>query len=151
MAGVPADGRRVPKGWLVGAGFCLLIASFVGLTLTKPCGSILEGLTPLGPTPARILVTIAFSTAAAFSYSVVGVASRSLVNERMPMEIQGRVFAAQVVLTNLASIPPILLAGLLSALLGVQIVLAATVIVLAAVALWAVAQASIRSTSHADA
>jgi type IV secretory pathway TrbD component len=55
------------------------------------------------------------------------------------------------VLTNLASIPPILLAGVLTALVGVQIVLATTVIVLTAVALWAVAQASIRSPVNIDA
>ena len=72
------------------------------------------------------------------------------VNERMPREYQGRVFAAQVVLTNLASIPPILLAGLLTTLLGPQLVLASTMIVLAAVALWAVAQASLRSPVNAN-
>ncbi len=136
--------RRLPKGWLAGAGFCLLIASLFCLTLTKPFGSIIEGLTPLGPTAARIIATIAFSTAAAFSYSVVGVASRSLVHERMPMEIHGRVFAAQVVLTNLASIPPILLAGLLSEALGVEVVLGATTIVLATVAAWTAAEARSR-------
>jgi Na+/melibiose symporter-like transporter len=143
--------RRVARGWLVGSGFALLLVSFFGLALVVPAGELLAGAVSMSDTAARIAVTIGFSTAAAFSYSVLGVSSRSLVHERIPNEFQGRVFAAQAVLTNLASIPPILLAGLLSALLGVQLVLAGTVIVLTAVALWAVAQASIRSTASADA
>ena len=141
--------RRLPKGWLVGAGFCLLIASFLCLTLTEAFGGMIEGLTTLGPTAARIIATIAFSTGAAFSYSVLGVASRALVNERIPLEIQGRVFAAQVVLTNLASIPPILLAGLLSEVFGVELVLGATTIVLGTVAAWTAAEARSRALARA--
>lgn len=143
--------RRVQRGWLVGAGFILLIASFFCLALVVPLGAMFAGATSMNETAARIVVTIGLSSAAAFSYSVAGVSSRSLVHERMPREYQGRVFAAQVVLTNLASIPPILLAGLLTTLLGPQVVLASTMIVLSAVALWAVAQASLRSPVNADA
>jgi Na+/melibiose symporter-like transporter len=143
--------RRVRRSQLVGAGFVLVVASFFMLSLVVPLGAVLSGATPIGETAARIVVTIAISSGAAFSYSVVGVSGRSLVHERIPHEFQGRVFAAQVVLANLASIPPILLAGFLSTLLGPQIVLAATMIVLSAVALWAVAQASLRSTTYANA
>ena len=143
--------RRVRRGWLVGAGFILLIASFFCLALVVPLGAMLAGATSMNETAARIVVTIGLSSSAVFSYSVAGVSGRSLVHERMPPEYQGRVFAAQVVLTNLASIPPILLAGLLAALLSAQVVLAATMIVLASVALWAVAQASLRATANSHA
>jgi MFS family permease len=147
--------RRIPKVWLVGAGFGLLAASFVGLMLVKPLAGTLEGVNPLalfdpgpfGDTTARIVVTIVFSTAAAFSFSVVGVASRSLVNERMPLGIQGRVFAAQNVLTNLASILPILLAGLLAELFGVEIVLGLVIVILVGIAGWTAAQAAARSAN----
>ncbi len=147
--------RRLPKPWLVGAGFGLLVASFVGLMLVKPLAEMLEGLNPLalfdpgpfGATTARILVTIVFSTSAAFSFSVVGVASRALVNERMPVEFQGRIFAAQHVLTNLASIPPILLAGLLAEVFGVEVVLGLVIVILTGIAGWTAAQAAARSAS----
>jgi hypothetical protein len=137
----------------VGTGFSLLAASFIGLALVKPLAGALEALNPLalfdpgpfGDTTARILVTIVFSSAAAFSLSIVGVASRSLVNERMPLEIQGRVFAAQNVLTNLASILPILLAGLLAELFGVELVMFLTVFILASAAGWTAAQAWART------
>ncbi len=151
--------RRAPRGWLVGAGFTLLMASYICLSLTKPFGAFTASLNlfglfdpgPLGETSARIIVTVVFSTAAAFSFSVLGVASRALVNERMPVEVQGRVFAAQHVLTNLASILPILLAGLLSALLGVEPVLFLFVLILVAAAGWALADAASRGQRRAEA
>jgi hypothetical protein len=147
--------RRLPKPWLVGIGFSLLAASLLGLALVRPLAGALEALNPLalfdpgpfGDTTANILVTIVFSTTAAFSFSVVGVASRSLVNARMPLEIQGRVFAAQHVLTNLASIPPILLAGLLAELFGVEMMLFLAVFILVGAAGWTAAQAIARSAS----
>ena len=142
--------RRIEKWWLVGAGFGLLAASFICLALTTTFAAMLDGLIPFGETSARIVVTAIISTVAAFSFSVVGVTSRSLVNERMPPEIQGRIFAAQVVLTNLASIPPILLAGLLAALFGVGPVLFLFVIVLVSVAGWTLARAAARPALRLD-
>jgi DHA3 family macrolide efflux protein-like MFS transporter len=145
--------RRLPKVSLVGAGFGLLTASLVGLMLVKPLAETLQGSNPFalfdpgpfGDTSARIVVTVLFSTVAAFSYSVVGVASRAVVNERMPLDIQGRVFAAQNVLSNLASILPILLAGLLAELFGVEVVLGLLIVILVGVAGWTAAQAAARS------
>ena len=151
--------RRARLGWLVGAGFILLIVSFVCMSLTVPFAESLEALNPagifspgpLGETSARIIIAIIFSTAAAFSFAVVGVASRSVVNEQVPNEIQGRVFAAQAVLTNLASIPPILLAGLLSELVGVAPVMILTVAILVGAAGWSLANAYARQESANDA
>jgi MFS family permease len=55
----------------------------------------------------------------AFAFTFVNVVARSTVNERIPRDMQGRIFAAQSVLTNLASIPPILLTGALADVFGV--------------------------------
>jgi hypothetical protein len=49
----------------------------------------------------------------------VNIVARTIVNERIPHDMQGRILAAQNVLTNLASIPPILLTGLLADVVGV--------------------------------
>lgn len=147
--------RRIAKSWLVGVGFSLLVAAFIGLALTRPFGAALENMNPLGlfapgpfgDTSARIVMAMVFSTLAAFSFSIVGVASRTLLNQRLPLEIQGRVFAAQNVLTNLASIPPILLAGLLAVVFGVEFVMGTAVIILACVAGWTAARAAARPAS----
>jgi MFS family permease len=143
---------HVPKASLVGTGFALLATSFVGLALAAPLGNALDEINPaglfdpgpFGDTSARIMVTVIFSTIAAFSYSVVGVASRALVNERMPVEFQGRIFAAQVVLGNLASIPPILLAGVLAEMFSVAPVMLMTTAILVAAAAWTFASAVAR-------
>jgi len=156
---VPWLERWVAKSWLVGVGFGLLVASFACLAFSGAFADRLERLNllglfdpgPFGDTSARIMVTIVFSIVAAFSFAVVGVASRSLINERVPLEIQGRVFAAQTVLTNLASIAPILLAGLLSELLGVEPVLLLAAGILLGVAVWAMARAMARPVRRSDA
>jgi len=156
---VPFLERWIAKQWLVGGGFILLVASMCCLALTVPFANVLEEMNPfgifdpgpLGDTSARIMVTMVFSTAAAFSFSVVGVASRSLVNERLPLEFQGRVFAAQVVLTNLASIPPILLAGFLSEVFGVAPVMLLTMVILVIAAGWSLARALSRPQPLDDA
>ena len=144
--------RWMSKAWLVGGAFVLLVVSFGCLALTVPFADVLEDLNPFGAfepgpfgdTTARIVVTIIFSAMAAFSISIIGVASRSLVNERLPLEVQGRVFAAQVVLTNLASIPPILLAGFLSEVFGAAAMMFITMVMLVAAAGWSLARAMSR-------
>jgi MFS family permease len=138
--------RRVAKVWLVGAGFGLLCASLMGLSMTAPLASMVSG--GMNETAARIGVTIFFSTCAAFSMSVTGVSSRSLVNETMPREVQGRIFAAQNVLSNLASIPPALLAGVLSELAGVAPIMFLTVVILVFAAAWTIAGAAARQKSR---
>jgi hypothetical protein len=119
-------GRASP--WVsVGGSFALLVAVICALAFVKPMASTLEGWNPGGafePGPfgegsARIVVTMLFAPALAFAYTFVNVVTRAIVNERIPREMQGRVFAAQNVLTNLASIPPVLLTGLLADVIGV--------------------------------
>ena len=66
------------------------------------------------------MISSVLGAALAFAFTFVNIVGRSIVNERIPREMQGRVFAAQTVLTNLASIPPILLTGLLADVIGVS-------------------------------
>jgi hypothetical protein len=58
----------------------------------------------------------------------------------VPLPMQGRVFAAQTVLSNLASIVPLLLAGALADWLGVSPVLIAVAVAVLVVALWSAFQ-----------
>jgi MFS family permease len=66
------------------------------------------------------MISSVLGAALAFAFTFVNIVGRSIVNERIPREMQGRVLAAQTVLTNLASIPPILLTGLLADVIGVS-------------------------------
>jgi hypothetical protein len=97
------------------------------LAFIRPISEVLESWNilglfdpgPFGEGTARIIITGALAAGLAFAFTFVNVVGRSIVNERIPREMQGRVFAAQTVLTNLASIPPILLTGLLADVIGV--------------------------------
>ncbi|HEY8171941.1 MAG TPA: MFS transporter, partial [Dehalococcoidia bacterium] len=113
---------RVSPWWSIGGSFAALTIGVMLLAFVRPMGDTLEiwnllGLFdpgPFGEETARIIITMALAAWLAFAFTFVNVIGRSIVNERIPHEMQGRVFAAQSVLTNLASIPPILLTGLLA-------------------------------------
>jgi len=119
--------ERVSPWWSVGGSFAALVSGVMLLAFIRPLGRMLEGWNVLGmfdPGPfgegtARIMMTAVLATLLAFAFTFVNVVGRSIVNRRIPQEMQGRVFAAQTVLTNLASIPPILLTGLLADAIGV--------------------------------
>jgi len=118
---------RVSPWWSVGGSYGALVAGVILCAFVRPFGDALESANlfglfdpgPFGEATARIIITMALALVLAFAFTFVNVVGRSIVNERMPRDMQGRVFAAQSVLTNLASIPPILLTGLLADVAGV--------------------------------
>ena len=59
-----------------------------------------------------------------FSYAIVGVAAQTVMNDRVPLHLQGRVGAAQNAMAALASSLPVLVAGLFADLVGVTPVMA---------------------------
>ena len=140
-------------GWLEGVlgkartvslGFLLLVMSLLAFGLTSRLGLLLANQNPLGifdPGPfddrsGRIIVAMLTTVPAGFAYSLIGVASRALLNERVAVEMQGRVFAALAVLTSLASIIPLVVAGGLADWLGVQPVAVGIAIVMSAFVFW---------------
>jgi Na+/melibiose symporter-like transporter len=147
--------HQVSKSWVVTAGFILVVLSTVAMAMVPQSARLLENQNPLGlfsgglfgTTAARIMVTLAFAGLTGFAYSVVNVAGRSLLNERVPVPMQGRVFAAQTVLSNLASIVPLLLAGALADWWGVGPVLIAVAVAVLLIALWGAFQ-TMRSSAQ---
>jgi hypothetical protein len=114
--------------WIsIGGSFSALAAGVAMLAFVAPFGDALQEANPLGifdPGPfgegtARIIITGILGAGLAFAFTFVNIVGRTVVNERMPREMQGRVFAGQTVLTNLASIPPILLTGILADVVGI--------------------------------
>jgi hypothetical protein len=72
-----------------------------------------------------------------FSYAVVSVAGQTVINDEVPLHLQGRVGATQAAMAALASSVPVLIAGALSDWIGVvpTLALLAASIGLAAVTL----------------
>ncbi|MEX2245366.1 MAG: MFS transporter [Dehalococcoidia bacterium] len=119
---------RVSPWKSIGGSFAALVAGVLLLGFVPAMGDMLERWNllgmfdpgPFGEGSARIMVTTVLAAELAFAFTFVNVVGRSIVNERVPREMQGRIFAAHTVLTNLASIPPVLLTGLLADVIGVS-------------------------------
>jgi MFS family permease len=117
---------------LVGMGFVESIADLLGRT---------ESLNPFGPERLgglSLLVALAmlFAGPLGLSYAMVNAPAQTVLHERAPPEMRGRVFGAQLALASLVAIIPLLLVGAVVDLYGVSIVLlsiAAVVAVAAAV------------------
>jgi MFS family permease len=120
------SGRVSPRLSVAGS-FAALVVGVMLLALVPACGDALARANPAGlfdPGPfgegtARIMISSVLGAWLAFAFTFVNIVGRSVINERIPREMQGRVFAGQTVLTNLASIGPILLTGFLADIIGV--------------------------------
>ncbi len=97
---------------------------------------------PLDDQSARIAATIFYANWYGFALTVVLTMGRVLLNERIPMHMQGRIFAAHSVLSNMAAILPVIIAGLFADAVGVEPVLIAGGIVALGAALWSRAKGS---------
>jgi Major Facilitator Superfamily len=141
---------RFNKLVTISAAYGVIAASLIALGLVARSADLLESLDPLGvfssgllnEKAARIIMTVAYADLYGFALTIVLTMGRVLINERVPWEMQGRVFAAQAVLANLIAIVPVVLAGLLADTIGVQpvLVLAGVGAILAAI--WSQARSS---------
>jgi MFS family permease len=80
-----------------------------------------------------------------FAYAVVSVAGQTVIDDRVPLSLRGRVGATQAAMAAIASSIPVVAAGALSDVIGV-----APVFALVALATGAVAVANLRSGRGAD-
>jgi MFS family permease len=99
---------------------------------------------PIGADALEIIVTMALAVLIGFSYMFLNVADNAIINARIPKEMQGRVFSGQNVFSNIASVPPILLAGVGADVLGVAPVLVITAAVCGGVGIYILAQHGMR-------
>ncbi|HZQ37797.1 MAG TPA: MFS transporter [Dehalococcoidia bacterium] len=128
---VPKLARGRGKSLLGSIGFMLFLLCLTGLGLGDPLVHGLKQNGVFGPAgaaaPGFFYSTAAFSAFMAaplgFAYAIVLVAARLITYEHVPAHMQGRVFAFQGVLSSLASIVPLLLAGAVSAVFGPRVVL----------------------------
>jgi MFS family permease len=141
---------RFNKLVTISAAYGLMAAALIALGLVPSSAEFLRSLDPLGTfsagllddRAARIAVTIFYANVYGFALTLVLTMGRVLLNERIPMAMQGRVFAAQSVLTNLVAIPPVILAGLVADALGVEPVLICAGILAILAAAWSQARSS---------
>jgi len=120
-------GDRFEKHFLVNVGLftvaaCLALTgglAFVAALLTAGDTPLIE-LPALGQVSMVVPPIMALALAAGFGFVAIMVPAQTFLQERAPVELRGRVFAVQLMLSNFASIVPLLLLGGLADVIGVD-------------------------------
>ena len=84
---------------------------------SQPCAACIEVPT-LGQVSVIVPAVMALALLAGFGFVAIMVPAQTLLQERAPVDLRGRVFAVQLMLSNFASIVPLLLLGGLADLIG---------------------------------
>lgn len=130
LAIVPRLARRVNKRLLVTTGFLLMVTVLLllgaldavtsGLREVNPLwlysGPFSHG--PLGHAQGRLGTALLLAVPLGFAFSMVQVSAHTLLHERVPLEMQGRVFALQGAVKNATAVLPLFVLGALASLIG---------------------------------
>ncbi|MCC7106379.1 MAG: MFS transporter [Chloroflexi bacterium] len=121
---------RAGQGWdrhaLTNGGLMVVAAALTALGLIRPLANVLIGQRGLWFAPPEgglehgvSLAVMAIALIAGAGFVTIIVPSQTLIQERVPDEIRGRVFAVQLVLSNVVSILPLVFLGSIADLIGV--------------------------------
>jgi len=115
--------ERVVTMGLSGIALCL-----VALALVEPLAALLEQtgiLTPEGVAGRGALVTLTmfFALPMGLSYAFLNAPAQTILHERAPAEMRGRIFATQIVSANFFSLLPLLAIGAITDVIGISWVL----------------------------
>jgi len=120
---------------LVGVAACMVL-----LALVKPLAEVTQ-LAPGTETATRILrvsllqaLTMSFAGPMGFFYALLNSPAQTVLHERAPAEMRGRIFATQVVSANFVSLLPLIIVGAVTDLLHVPLVLALLAVAVLAMA-----------------
>ena len=134
LALVPLLAWFISPGRLVTAGLVVFIAGLVGLgyvyfaadAVQEHLRLNLSGIEDRLGISSVVSMTMLLAVPLGLAFTVVSVGARTVFNRRSPPELQGRVFATQSAVADLASIPPLLAVGAVADLIGVRVVLLVT-------------------------
>lgn len=115
--------ERVVTLGLSGIALCL-----VALALVEPLAALLEetGVDPGGVAGLGLLVTLTmfFAFPLGLSYALLNAPAQTVLHERAPAEMRGRIFTTQIVSANFFSLLPLLAIGAITDVVGISWVLA---------------------------
>ena len=127
---VPWLDAHIGSTRVVTIGFVFFVACLAALgfveelaDLFEAQGSYLADIWEWSGLSLNATVAMALSIPLGFAFSLVSVAARAVLNERAPPDMQGRIFAAQMVLGSVASIIPLFIVGGLAELVSARIVI----------------------------
>jgi MFS family permease len=139
---LPWLARKIGKDRVVAFGLVGLAACLIALGLVQVIAEALqktEALNPfgrerLGGLSLLVAVTMFIGGPMGLTYAMVNAPAQTVLHERAPPEMRGRVFGAQMALASLAAIIPLLLVGAVADIYGVSFVLFDIAVVVAAMA-----------------
>jgi MFS family permease len=127
---VPWLDTHIGSARVVTIGFVFFVACLAALSFVEELadlfeaqGSFLADMWEWSGLSLNATVAMALSIPLGFAFSLVSVAARAVLNERAPPDMQGRIFAAQMVLGSVASIIPLFIVGGLAELVSARIVI----------------------------
>lgn len=128
MRFIPWLARRVGKVRVVTIGLAGIALCITALALVEPLAALLENsgaLDPEGVAGLGLLVTLTmfFAFPLGFSYALLNAPAQTVLHERAPAEMRGRIFTTQIVSANFFSLLPLLLIGAITDLVGISWVL----------------------------
>ncbi len=127
---LPSMARTWTKERIANGGILLISATLILFGLVGQIGpAVLPTSTALHlgdillpeKTPLITLVMM-LAFVLGLSYAFVNISAQTLVQERVPFDLRGRIFAAQFALANAAAIVPLLFLGGLADLIGINVV-----------------------------
>jgi hypothetical protein len=120
---------RWGKNRVVVMGLVGVAISLVLLATVRGLAEIME-TTPGPLNPGRFLglsllqsLTMLFAAPMGFSYALLNAPAQTVLHERAPPEMRGRIFATQVVSANFVSLLPLIVVGAITDLVGITAVL----------------------------
>ncbi len=124
--------HRVPHALLSTIGFGAFVCLLAGLTFVNEEASFLAGYglfgwllnLEIGSFDGGGILATLIMLPLGFAYAMVAVAAQTVLNDRVPVHLQGRVLATQGAVAAVAASLPVLLAGALSDVIGVTPVMA---------------------------
>jgi MFS family permease len=139
---LPWLAQRIGKDRVVAFGLVGLAACLVALGLVQVIADALqrtEVLNPFGPErfgglSLLVALTMVIGGPLGLAYAMVNAPAQTVLHERAPPEMRGRVFGAQLALASVAAIIPLLLVGAVADIYGVSFVLFDIAVVVAALA-----------------
>jgi MFS family permease len=121
--------KRRDTAYLSAVGLAIFIAGLVALSLIDVLDETLGAALNLKEVDllvitlqAKAQIVMIVVVPMGFALSLVNVASHAILNERVPVRMQGRVFALQMVLAGIAAVPPLLIGGALTEIIDVRVV-----------------------------
>jgi MFS family permease len=126
------------------AGFVTLVASLAGLALINPLRPFVAHTLHLGMTglahaagvPPIVTTAMLLAIPMGLGISVTVVAARTVMNERVPGDMQAQTFATQGAIANVVSLVPLFATGALTTLIGARPVMLLAAVASGALPVW---------------